>query len=357
MLLSKEEYNQQVRARRLVQLANARAKKKEIAALDKIAVAQGLPKPSVVNRAAKKHPLLLDDSGNIRKGFDPKKWLSEQTVSLPVVELLALSSEYNQSFKEALGYSHSKSTHHISTSPSVKAVKPLANPSLEGTNDTREVSLETSSDVDVTKAINQLLTKTFDKVVAEGGVSLQVVQLSIGEHDFDALLDNGATVSLIPLSILKQAGLEGNVIKDTSITLSFAGRRQEKPYGIIKEVPLLFSEDLELVHSFAVVDFDNFPLILGMDFMMGARATVTPHLHELSFDIMNEDRTAIENQVIIDTHDGTGINKNREPNTIAKVMNVIFTTNSYNEKVIELVEDVILNPLDITPVTFRVSQP
>lgn len=348
----------------MVQLAAARAKKKELAALDKLAVAKGLPKPSLINRAAKKHPLLLDDKGGLKRGFDPRKWLGEQTVPVPVAELLALSSEYNQAFKEALGFGHTKVANNI-TSSSIPSGhdKPLANATLEESSNTRKVLLESSfKDDNVTKNVynnKKLLTNSFDQIIAEGGTPLQVVQLSIGDHDFEALLDIDATCSIIPLSILRAVGIADQVIKETKITLSFAGRRHEKPYGLIKDVPLLFSEDLELNHSFSVVDFENFPMILGMDFIFGSNASVTPHLHELVFDIMDEDGETISEQIIIDTHDGTGINKIKsvpDNSGTTMVMNIILATNVYDEKVIELTEDVTLDPLDISPVTFRTAE-
>lgn len=97
--------------------------------------------------------------------------------------------------------------------------------------------------------IKNLWTKAFNKDIVKGSVSLQTIQLSIGTNHFYALLDNGPTVSLIPLTLLRQVGLEVAIIKGTYTTLSFTGRHQDEPYGTIKEIRILLSGDLELVHS------------------------------------------------------------------------------------------------------------
>ncbi|KAI9327172.1 hypothetical protein BD770DRAFT_416883, partial [Pilaira anomala] len=94
LMLSTEEWEAQKRARRLQQLAMARQKKRELAALDKIAIA-----------AKKTHPLMVDDKGKLLQGFNAKQYFKNQMVQIPLVELLALSSEYNQQTKEALGFS------------------------------------------------------------------------------------------------------------------------------------------------------------------------------------------------------------------------------------------------------------
>lgn len=71
-MLSTEEWETQKRARCLQQLALARQRKKELAEMDKLAMAQGLPKPSLLNRVRKAHPLMIDNKGKLLSGFNAR---------------------------------------------------------------------------------------------------------------------------------------------------------------------------------------------------------------------------------------------------------------------------------------------
>ncbi|XP_050889021.1 uncharacterized protein LOC127094207 [Lathyrus oleraceus] len=61
------------------------------------------------------------------------------------------------------------------------------------------------------------------------------IPCSIGDMSFNkALINLGASVSLMPLSIYKKLGI--GVVQDTRMTLQFADHSVKKPYGIVKDV-------------------------------------------------------------------------------------------------------------------------
>src|SRR3954471_12582347 len=58
---------------------------------------------------------------------------------------------------------------------------------------------------------------------------------TIGDRSFKkALIDLGASVSLMPLSIYKILGI--GKVQDTRMTLQFADQSMKKPYGVVKDV-------------------------------------------------------------------------------------------------------------------------
>ncbi|XP_050896438.1 uncharacterized protein LOC127103210 [Lathyrus oleraceus] len=61
------------------------------------------------------------------------------------------------------------------------------------------------------------------------------IPCTIGDREFNkALIDPGASVSLMPLSIYKNLGIW--VVQDTRMTLQFADHSVKKPYGIVEDV-------------------------------------------------------------------------------------------------------------------------
>ncbi|XP_050887142.1 uncharacterized protein LOC127092332 [Lathyrus oleraceus] len=61
------------------------------------------------------------------------------------------------------------------------------------------------------------------------------IPCTIGDRKFKkALIDVGASVSLMPLSIYKKLGIGS--VQDTQMTLQFADRSVRQPYGIVEDV-------------------------------------------------------------------------------------------------------------------------
>ncbi|XP_050889277.1 uncharacterized protein LOC127094492 [Lathyrus oleraceus] len=107
------------------------------------------------------------------------------------------------------------------------------------------------------------------------------IPCTIGDRSFKkALIDLGASVSLMPLSIYKRLGI--GKIQDTRMTLQFADHSVKRPYGIVEDV--LMPEDEEI------------PIILGRPFLETGRClidieegtmTLKVYDEELKIDVRN----------------------------------------------------------------------
>ncbi|XP_020203266.1 uncharacterized protein LOC109788842 [Cajanus cajan] len=112
----------------------------------------------------------------------------------------------------------------------------------------------------------------------------------------NSLLDLGASINLMPLSMLQRIGdLE---VKPTRMTLQLADRSVKYPHGIVEDV--LVNVDLFLFPAnFAVMDIEeniDVPLILGRPFMKTTRVLidvddgklkVRVNDEEVSFDVFD----------------------------------------------------------------------
>jgi hypothetical protein len=94
------------------------------------------------------------------------------------------------------------------------------------------------------------------------------IPCTIGDRTFKkALIDLGASVSLMPLSIYKKLGI-GNINK-TMMTLEFADHSIKHPCGIVEDV-LMKVDKLIFPVDFVVLEMpedDDIPLILGRPFL------------------------------------------------------------------------------------------
>ncbi|XP_019455124.1 PREDICTED: uncharacterized protein LOC109356251 [Lupinus angustifolius] len=98
-------------------------------------------------------------------------------------------------------------------------------------------------------------------------IPVTIDELYVGK----VLLDLGATINLMPLSILKRIGdLE---IKPTMMTLQLADRSVKYPYGVAEDV-LVKVDVLVFPIDFVIMDIEEdkeVPLILGRPFMKTSR--------------------------------------------------------------------------------------
>ncbi|CAL0316919.1 unnamed protein product [Lupinus luteus] len=101
-------------------------------------------------------------------------------------------------------------------------------------------------------------------------IPVTIGELSVGK----TLLDLGASINLMPLSMLKRIGeLE---IKPTRMTLQLADRSVKYPYGVAEDV-LVKVDDLVFPVDFVIMDIEEdkeVPLILGRPFMKTARVVI-----------------------------------------------------------------------------------
>ncbi|XP_019455130.1 PREDICTED: uncharacterized protein LOC109356257 [Lupinus angustifolius] len=101
------------------------------------------------------------------------------------------------------------------------------------------------------------------------------IPVTIGElYVGKALLDLGASINLMPLSMLKRIGdLE---IKPTRMTLQLADQSVKYPYGVAEDV-LVKVDGLVFPVDFVIMDIEEdkeVPLILGRPFMKTARVII-----------------------------------------------------------------------------------
>jgi len=141
------------------------------------------------------------------------------------------------------------------------------------------------------KFMKELLTKKKrimdDEIELEAGCSA-TIQKSIPEKSRDpgsftilvtigklsvgrALLDLGASINLMPLSMIKR--IREIEIRPTRMALQLADRIIKHPYGIIEDVLVKVNKFLFLV-DFVVMDMDKdneVPLIIGRPFIKTAK--------------------------------------------------------------------------------------
>ncbi|XP_019431676.1 PREDICTED: uncharacterized protein LOC109338812 [Lupinus angustifolius] len=118
-----------------------------------------------------------------------------------------------------------------------------------------------------------IIQKSLPKNTKDPGsftIPVTIGELSVGK----ALLDLGASINLMPLSMLKRIGeLE---IKPTRMTLQLADRLVKYPYGVAENV-LVKVDELIFPIDFVIMDMEEdteVPLILGRPFMKTARVII-----------------------------------------------------------------------------------
>ena len=123
------------------------------------------------------------------------------------------------------------------------------------------------------------------------------IPCTIGDRSFKkALIDLGASVSLMPLSIYKRLGI-GNV-QDTRMTLQFADHSVKRPYGIVEDV-LVKIDKFVFPVDFVILEMpedEEIPIILGRPFLETGRClidieegtmTLKVYDEELKIDVRN----------------------------------------------------------------------
>ncbi|XP_050918617.1 uncharacterized protein LOC127136055 [Lathyrus oleraceus] len=120
-----------------------------------------------------------------------------------------------------------------------------------------------------------ILTKTCSAILQ--GIKIPIkkkdrgvvtIPCTIGDRSFNkALIDLGASVSLMMLSIYKKLGI--GVMQDTKMTLQFADHSVKKPYGIVEDV-LVKIDKFVFPVDFVILEMpeeEEIPLILGRPFL------------------------------------------------------------------------------------------
>ncbi|CAJ2665138.1 unnamed protein product [Trifolium pratense] len=115
------------------------------------------------------------------------------------------------------------------------------------------------------------------------------IPCSIGELKIGrALCDLGASINLMPLSMMKK--LKCGEPKPTRMTLTLADRSVTYPYGVLEDV-LVKVNDLLFPADFVILDMDEdseVPLLLGRPFLATGRALIDVELGELMLRFQDE---------------------------------------------------------------------
>ncbi|XP_050890326.1 uncharacterized protein LOC127095719 [Lathyrus oleraceus] len=104
-----------------------------------------------------------------------------------------------------------------------------------------------------------------------------------------ALIDLGASVSLMPLSIYKKSGI--GTVQDTRMTLQFADRSIRRPYGIMEDVLVkinrfVFPVDFVILE---MLEDEDIPLILGRPFLETGRCMIDIEEGTMTLKVYDEE--------------------------------------------------------------------
>lgn len=128
-------------------------------------------------------------------------------------------------------------------------------------------------DVTLTEQCSAILQRKIPKKLKDPGSV--TIPCTIGDRTFKkALIDLGASVSLMPLSIYKKLGI--GRVRDTNMTLQFADKSFKYPYGIVEDVLVKVDKFIFPV-DFVVLEMeedDDIPLILGRPFLQTGRCLI-----------------------------------------------------------------------------------
>ncbi|KAI9005434.1 hypothetical protein CLU79DRAFT_841079 [Phycomyces nitens] len=287
------------------QLEKARATKKVKKELDQEAVKLGLPKPSVLEKARKNHPMMIGPDGQVEE-YDIVGALKRMELSISVPQLMYHSPDLRMKLKEGLGFG-------------AAAVKV----------NTGAVNLvEGGTTIDLSRANMKQGT-------------LQAVHVVLEDELCEAMIDSGASVSLLPYSLVQALKWESRMEK-SNVKLNFGGRHVEHAKGWIPGVELVFSRKLQVIHNFLVCDHPESPFILGRDFLKGAKVVVEPYNKQLKFEIAKGTDEAEPEYVIIPTHDGTGIHAEVDQEEQERVLQVQVQPVGENISAVCLAEELCL---------------
>ncbi|XP_028215057.1 uncharacterized protein LOC114397142 [Glycine soja] len=116
-------------------------------------------------------------------------------------------------------------------------------------------------------------------------IPVTIGRLSVGR----VLLDLGASINLMPLSMIKRIGKVE--IRPTRMALQLAGRTIKHPFGIIEDV-LVKVDKFLFPFDFVMMDMDEdneVPLILGRPFMKTAKVIIDVDDGKLNVKVQDDE--------------------------------------------------------------------
>ncbi|CAJ2639773.1 unnamed protein product [Trifolium pratense] len=135
--------------------------------------------------------------------------------------------------------------------------------------------------VDMTEECSAIIQKKLPQKKKDPGsftIPCSIGNISVGR----ALCDLGASINLMPLSMMKK--IPGAVAKPTKMQLSLADRSIVHPYGILHDVLVRVAEFV-FPANFVILDMEDDaevePLLLGRPFLATGRALIDVEMGEL----------------------------------------------------------------------------
>jgi len=141
--------------------------------------------------------------------------------------------------------------------------------------------------IDLSENCSAILQRKLPPKLKDPGaftIPCTIGKVSVGR----ALCDLGATVNLMPLSMMKKLGCGES--KPTKMTLTLADRSISYPYGVLEDV-LVKVNDLLFPVDFVILDMEEdeeLPLLLGRPFLATGRALIDVDMGELMLRFQDE---------------------------------------------------------------------
>ncbi|GKD97677.1 reverse transcriptase domain-containing protein [Tanacetum coccineum] len=135
------------------------------------------------------------------------------------------------------------------------------------------------SNIPLNENCSTVILKKLPEKLGDPGKFL--ISCGFSDLKFKALADLGASINLMPLSVLKKLGLPELI--STQMTLELANREIYTPVGIARDVFVLVGK-FTFPADFIIVDYESdprVPLILGRPFLRTARALIDVHREEM----------------------------------------------------------------------------
>ncbi|XP_058775641.1 uncharacterized protein LOC131649921 [Vicia villosa] len=180
------------------------------------------------------------------------------------------------------------------------------------------------------------------------------IPCTIGDRSFKkALIDLGASVSLMPLSIYKRLGI--GKVQDTRMTLQFSDHSVKRPYGIVEDA-LVKIDKFVFPVDFVILEMpedEEIPIILGRPFLETGRClidieegtmTLKVYDEELKIDVRNtmkykDDVTTSQHIEVIDqiVTDAHALNSQQLPLERVLSLSIFDETEVVDEKEMEVI--------------------
>ena len=155
---------------------------------------------------------------------------------------------------------------------------------------TNKKKLKTDEKIRVGENVSAIIQRKLPQKCKDPGMF--TIPCVIGNHKLErAMLDLGASINVMPLSIYKVLNL--GPLKETRVVIQLADRSNAYPEGIVEDV-LVRVNELIFPVDFYIIDMDDkfasnsSHILLGRPFMKTARTKIDVHKGTLSFEFDGE---------------------------------------------------------------------